>query len=333
MLVMLISLLVFSKRIFGISILARCDSKSYNNFRESTTSFLCCVSTSSKGKKPFTIVEKLLLPAAKVLAETMIDKTDNKFNAVPLSNDTVSRRVDTMATDIVDQVVAKLTGSFASQLNQSTDVSGIAQLVGFVRYRNANDIAEHILFFKSMRGRSTRKDIFNVVDAFFAEKSLNWARCSSICTDAAASMTGTIKGFVTLAQEKNPNVKWTHCIIHREALKSKRMSPQLHDILNCRIKVINFIKSPPLNSRLFCLLCKKMEAKHTQRLLLHTEVRWFSRERILNSLFKLRTEVGMLCKEYNSPYSEIYENVGWLAKLCYLAEIFDKLDELNVGLQ
>ena len=41
----------------------------------------------------------------------------------------------------------------------------------------------------------------------------------------------------------------------------------------------------------------------------------------------------MFCKEHNSPYSELFENAGWLAKLCYLAEIFDKLNELNVGLQ
>ena len=76
-----------------------------------------------KAKKPFTIVQELLLPASKVLAETMIDKTAaDKFNAVPLSNDTVSRRVDVMATDIVDQGVAKLTGSFALQLDKSTDV-------------------------------------------------------------------------------------------------------------------------------------------------------------------------------------------------------------------
>ena len=69
----------------------------------------------------------MLLPAAKVLAETMLDKTAaDKFNAVPLSNDIVSRRVDVMATDIVDQVVAKLTGSFALQLDESTDVSGSA---------------------------------------------------------------------------------------------------------------------------------------------------------------------------------------------------------------
>ena len=141
-----------------------------------------------------------------------------------------------------------------------------------------------------------------------------------------------LKGFVTLAKEKNHKVKWTHCIIHREALASKRMSPQLQDVLNCSIKIINFIKSRPLNSRLFCLLCEKMEAEHT-KLLLHTEVRWLFRGRILNRLFKLRTEVGIFCKEHNSLYSELFKNVGWLAKLCYLAEIFDKLDELNVGLQ
>ena len=41
----------------------------------------------------------------------------------------------------------------------------------------------------------------------------------------------------------------------------------------------------------------------------------------------------MFCKKHNSPYIELFENLGWLAKLCYLAEIFNKLDELNVCLQ
>ena len=248
----------------------------------------------------------------------MLDKTAaDKFNAVPLSNDTVSCRVDVIATDIVDQVVAKLTSSFALQLDESIDVSGSAQLVGFVRYRDADDIAEHILFCKSMQGRTTEKDIFNVVDAFFTDKSLNWTCCSSICTDAAASMTSTKKGFVTLAKEKNPNMKWTHCIIHREVLASKRKSPQLHDVLNCSIKVINFIKSQPFNSCLFCLLHEKIKAEHTQ-LLLHTEVCWLSRGRILSRLFKLCTKVGMFCKEHNSPYSELFD-LAWLAHKAVLS--------------
>ena len=77
-----------------------------------------------------------------------------------------------MATDIVNQIVAKLTGSFALQLDKSTDVSRSAELVGILRYHDADDIAEHILFCKSMQGKSTGKDIFNVVGCFLhREKS------------------------------------------------------------------------------------------------------------------------------------------------------------------
>ena len=67
--------------------------------------------------------------------------------------------------------------------------------------------------------------------------------------------------------------------------------------------------------------------------MLYTEGRWLSRGRILNSFFKLLTEVGMFCKKHNSPYSKLFENVDWLVKLYHLAEIFDKLEELKVGLQ
>ena len=77
----------------------------------------------------------------------MLDKTAvNKFNAVPLSNDTVSHRVDVMATD-----------SFALQLDESTDVSGSAQLVGFVRYRDANGIARTRCSAKACKGEPPEK--------------------------------------------------------------------------------------------------------------------------------------------------------------------------------
>ena len=43
----------------------------------------------AKAKKSFTIAEDLLLPAAVVLAETMLDKNAaDKLKTVPLSNDT-----------------------------------------------------------------------------------------------------------------------------------------------------------------------------------------------------------------------------------------------------
>ncbi|XP_038162410.1 SCAN domain-containing protein 3-like [Cyprinodon tularosa] len=287
----------------------------------------------AKAKKPFTIAEDLLLPAAVVLAETMLDKKSaDTLKTVPLSNDTVCRRIDHMGTDIVEQVVEKLGDSFSLQMDESTDVSGNAQLVAFVRYIDTDDICEHILFCKEMEGRTTGEDIFNVVNMFFTENAISWKSCSSVCTDAAASMTGSAKGLVARIKKENPLIKWTHCVIHREALASKKMSPVFHDVLNDSIKVINFIKSRPINKRLFRSLCENTGAEHTE-LLLHTEVRWLSRGKVLNRLFELRAEVHTFLTKHGSPHATLFQNTDWLAKLCYLADIFRKLNELNMSLQ
>lgn len=66
----------------------------------------------AKSKKPFTIAEELILPAAAILTETMIDKTAaDALKTVPLSNNTMCCRIDDMGIDIVDQVVGKLNSS------------------------------------------------------------------------------------------------------------------------------------------------------------------------------------------------------------------------------
>ncbi len=123
----------------------------------------------AKAKKPFSLAEELIIPAAAVLAETLVDKTAaDKFKTVPLSNDTVSRRMEKMGTDIVKQLVDKLRAgeSFSLQLDESVDVSGQAQLVAFARYVDTSDIREHILFCKTLEGRTTGEDIFNIVNYF-----------------------------------------------------------------------------------------------------------------------------------------------------------------------
>ena len=68
------------------------------------------------------------------------------------------------------------------------------------------------------------------------------------------------------------HVKFTHCIIHREALASKTLEPELNNVLQTAIKMVNFIKSRPLNTRLFTLLCQEMGSTH-ESLLFHSEVR------------------------------------------------------------
>ena len=58
----------------------------------------------AKTPKQHTIGEDLVLPAAKEIIETVLQQ--NAFSvlrAVPLSNDTVQRRIDEMSSDVLNQ--------------------------------------------------------------------------------------------------------------------------------------------------------------------------------------------------------------------------------------
>ena len=63
-------------------------------------------------------------------------------------------------------------------------------------------------------------------------------------------------------QERAPMAKWVHCMIHREALVARELSPKLGATVEIVTKVINFIKKRPLKSRMFEKLCAEMNAEH-----------------------------------------------------------------------
>ncbi|KAJ4931123.1 hypothetical protein JOQ06_025422 [Pogonophryne albipinna] len=191
---------------------------------------------------------------------------------------------------------------------------------------------EHILFCKKLTGRTTGQDVFNVIDNFFSQHKLDWKSCSHVCTDGAAAMTGRVNGLMAHIKKVNPDVTWTHCMIHREALASKRMSPELNDVLNDAVKVINFIQSRPLNHRLFQSLCEDGGSEHKQ-LLLHTDVRWLSRGKTLQRLFELRNEVRAFLSEHTHPLVAMFDDADWVARLGYLSDIFSKLNQLNLSFQ
>lgn len=66
-----------------------------------------------------------------------------------------------------------------------------------------------------------------------------------------------------------PLLTQVHCSIHREALAAKRMPMHLKNVLDEAVRMVNYIKSRPLQARLFSLLCQEMGSEHRQ-LLLHT---------------------------------------------------------------
>jgi len=75
-------------------------------------------------------------------------------------------------------------------------------------------------------------------------------------------------------------------MIRRQALASKNMPRSIKLVLDSAVKIVNLIKARRLNSRLFTVLCNEMGNTH-KSLLLHTKVRWLSREKVL----KLKSEV------------------------------------------
>ena len=86
-------------------------------------------------------------------------------------------------------------------------------------------------------------------------------------------MMGKSKGFVSKVKETNPDVQITRCFLHRGAPIAKTLPDELKEVLDTAVKLVNFIKTSPLKSRLFEILCKEIKEDHKD-LLLHTEVQW-----------------------------------------------------------
>lgn len=99
------------------------------------------------------------------------------------------------------------------------------------------------------------------------------------------------------------------------------------------IKIVNFVKSSALNSRLFKELCANMDSNH-QMLLYHTNVRWLSKGNVTDRFFELRTEVeSFLELQGKNDLLVMVKNSVWIMQLAYLADMFDQLNKLNLKLQ
>ena len=103
-------------------------------------------------------------------------------------------------------------------------------------------------------------------------------------------MFGRNKDFVRRVKKRNQNVIFTLCFFHCEALISKTLPADVVPVLNNVVTMVNFVKMRPVKSCLFALLCEEIGAEHAT-LLLHTEVRWLSRGKVLARVYELLEEL------------------------------------------
>lgn len=167
----------------------------------------------AKNKKPYTIGETLLLPAAVKMVEIIHGKEyADKLKCIPLSANTVGRRIATIADNLKKQLLEQLThcGKFAIQLYESTDIAILAQLMVFIRYFFNNELNEEFLFCEPLRDRCTGEDIFSAINHFFVTNNVLWENCVSVTSDGAAALIGTKKGFKAKVIEIAPHGKFIH---------------------------------------------------------------------------------------------------------------------------
>lgn len=91
----------------------------------------------AKAGKPHTIGEQLCLLLAKEMTRIICgEKVAKDLNLVPLSNDTVSQRIKDMAENVIKTLIKRINNSqyFAIQLDETTDVADLVDLLVYVRY-------------------------------------------------------------------------------------------------------------------------------------------------------------------------------------------------------
>ena len=192
----------------------------------------------AKHGKPYTdgdLFKSLLQSTVSALLENVESTTKsslpNKISMLPLSANTISRRVRDIGSDIETKLKAELADCTALSiaLDETSDVCDISQLLFWVRYAFDDRIKEALLALVPLHEKTCAEDLLK---AFIATKdrfNIDLKKLVGICTDGAPAMVGKRNGFVALLKKYMNNENLTHeviayhCIIHQENLCAKML--------------------------------------------------------------------------------------------------------------
>ncbi|XP_056123007.1 protein FAM200C-like [Rhinichthys klamathensis goyatoka] len=289
--------------------------------------------------KPFTdgdYIKGCMLSVAKELFNDLPnkDKIIQKIEEMPFSARTVHDRALVMARQIEEMQINDISSGsyFSFSLDESTDVSNIAQLSIIGRYVTGDTVREESLVVLPMKDTTRGEDVLKSLMDFAAEKKLPLNKLISVCTDGAPSMLGKHKGFVALLceQEKRPILNF-HCIVHQEALCAQSCGEELREVMSLVVRIVNFIVARALNDRQFKALLDEVGSNYPG-LLLHSNVRWLSRGKALARFAACLNEVRAFLEMKGNVHPEL-NDIEWLLKFHYLVDITCHMNHLNVKMQ
>ncbi|OAF68816.1 hypothetical protein A3Q56_03432 [Intoshia linei] len=263
----------------------------------------------AKNGEPNNIAENLILPALKEVPNVMKQNSDQVLKHFTLSSSTVKRRMDQTADNVEKILINELKSfKFSFQLDESIfRCENI--LMSYVRYfsKSKQQIIDKFLLAKYLTSDSRGITIFNTAEQYFIMNEIPLENIFTVATDGALSMVG------------------------RNHLVAKNLSRTLKINIFVKVKVINKIKSKPLNSRLFSLLYKENDKQYTN-LLVHTDVLLWTLALFIIYIFVL---VLLFIPQNNENYyksvthkfivNKVYSKAGEMNELkskskCYFVE-------------
>ncbi|GBL81848.1 Zinc finger BED domain-containing protein 5 [Araneus ventricosus] len=120
-----------------------------------------------------TVAENLIKPCVKDIIESMFhEKAAKVIDTIPLSNGIISLRIGDLAEKVKATLISRIKSTkFSLQMDELTDVAGLAILILIVRYPYLDSFPEYLLLCKLLPTATTGTEIFKLLVEFFAEKA------------------------------------------------------------------------------------------------------------------------------------------------------------------
>jgi len=119
----------------------------------------------AKRKKAHTDAETIIAPALAIIVETILgSEAAEKVEKIPLSNNTISRRIEDISSDLKDQfrehfetVEDESMLLWSLQVDESTDISGKSQLLASFVSSKAENLCMNFCFVTNWKARRKEK--------------------------------------------------------------------------------------------------------------------------------------------------------------------------------